>query len=131
MEKIKETKKSYGIIIPKEIDMLLEPKDYLRLVENNKKIEERIALEKSALTELIEIVASSINCGLEMNSRAALFHLKDNELHPISLSEDSVRQVKIRTINYFKQKGYNICFFQGNDFAFGISVLDTDKDEED
>jgi hypothetical protein len=126
MEGKNETKSSYNAI-PKEIDMLLDPKDYLKLAENNKKIQDRMASEDSAVTELMEVVAADINCGSSNGVRATLFHLKEGEMHEIFLSEDSKRRVKIRTTAYFKNAGYNIRFAPGDDYAYSISVVEEDN----
>jgi len=126
-----EKPKNSENVIPREIDMLLATKDYLKLVEDGKRLRDRVALEDSATDELIEAVAMDINSGLETGTRKALFHLRNGEMREIFLQDDSKRRVKIRTTAFYKNKGYDIKFLQSDDYSYAISVYDGYNERND
>jgi hypothetical protein len=117
--------------IQKEIDLLLKPMEYLKLVQIK---EERRILRKQqeniAVDELLEVIAKNINNGSKTGFIKSLFHLKDGDLIEVVVAHKSRDIIQQRAYDFYITKGYIIDFIQKNTdepgFEYIISAFEID-----
>jgi len=127
-------KEDKEVKIHKEIDLLLKPMEYLKLVQTNKEKMLRKQQEDAAFDDLIEVIATDINNGLTSGFRKSLFYLKDGDLVEVAVPHDSRNIIQQRVYDYYIEKGYIIDFIPKNadepGFEYVISAFDIDDDIE-